>query len=213
MTTSTAISAQGTSFSIATGSGSAKTVSSVTAGYPTKINATSHGFSAGDRVTIAGTSGATGLNAEFTVKYALTNSFMVDLDTTGDTISVSSATATPVTWSTIANVKSVKGPDGSAKEIDVSHLASDAVEVVLGLQDNGNITLEIDRDDSDAGQQALQTAKEDTTKQQFKIVLPAGTTPTATFYGYVKKFDVGLGVNDVVKRSCDIRVSGAVTWS
>lgn len=210
---STAISAQGSKLYIGTGSGSAKTVTAAAAGNPTIITATSHGFSNGDVVTLAGSSGATGLNATFVVRNKTTNTFSVDFDSTGDTITWSSGTATPVTWSQFVNVNTVKGPDGSAKEIDVTNLDSTAVEVVLGLADNGNISVEMQQDDSNAAQAAADTARTAGTLKNFKIVLPAGSYPTGTFSAYVKKFDKSLGVNDVVKRSMDLRVSGAVTWA
>lgn len=119
----------------------------------------------------------------------------------------------PATFAAVSNVKSLKGIDGSAKEIDVTNFDSAAVEIVLGLADNGSLQVEMDLDNANSGQAALQAAKESGAIKLFKFVLPAGTTPTATFNGYVKKFDVSTGVNDVVKRMCDIRISGAVTWS
>ena len=60
--TSTAISSQGSVLSLATGTGSAKTISGVTLGNPTIITATAHGFSVGDVVTIASVGGSTSVN-------------------------------------------------------------------------------------------------------------------------------------------------------
>ena len=55
---SNAISAQGSTLHIGTGTGGAKTITGVAAGNPTIITATSHGFANGDRVTIAALTGA-----------------------------------------------------------------------------------------------------------------------------------------------------------
>jgi len=210
---STAISAQGTKFYIKTGTGSSKTVSAAAAGFPTVLTATAHGFGNGDVVTIAGVTTVTGLNTTFVVKNKTTNSFAVDYDSTGTTPGMSSVTATPVTWTQCKNLTSIKGLDGSAKEIDVTNHDSAAVEIVLGLVDNGSISMEFDGDGADSGQQSLQTAKEDTAIRTFKYTLPSGTNATATFNGYVKKFDMSAPINDKYKRMLDLRISGAVTFS
>jgi hypothetical protein len=46
----------------------------------------------------------------------------------------------------------------------------------------------------------------------FQLVLPgAGSNLTYSWQGYVKKFSQTGGVDQIVKGSCDIRISGAVT--
>ena len=109
--TSTAISAQGSTLEIGTGSGSAKNITDVAAGYPTVITSTAHGLSNGDVVTIASVGGITGMNTNsYVISNVTTNTFAVEFDSTGGTYT-SGGTATPVTWTEVVNVKSFSGFD------------------------------------------------------------------------------------------------------
>lgn len=215
--TSTAISAQGSKFYVGTGSGSPKTVSDVTVGYPTVITATAHGFNNGDRVTLAALTGTDAgvLNGNtYTVKYKSANTFAIEADTTGLTITAGSGTATPVTFTQVINLKTFSGFDGSASELDTTNLDSTAKEFILGLVDNGQFTIEIDADKDDASHQALQAKRGAGTRSSFKLVLPGtGANRTYTFDGFVKKFSLAGGVDQIVKSPCDIRISGPVTIS
>ena len=214
--TSSAISAQGTALQIGTGTGGAKTITAIAVGYPTILTCSGHGLTAGTRVTAASFAGADAalLNSlVWTVTNVTTNTFAVQLDSTGKTITVSSSTMTPVTYTAVANVKTMTAFDGSASEIDKTNLASSAKEFALGLIDPGHVTFDLDQDNSDGGQQALRTAQTAGTIQNFKVILPSGTTPTASFTGYVKKITSQLGVDQVVKSSVEIRISGPITWA
>jgi Lambda phage tail tube protein, TTP len=213
---STAISAQGTIVQIATGTGGAKTITAVTVGYPAIVTSSAHGLSNGDVVTIASVTGtmATAINvAGWVVLFKTTNTFAIALDTTGLTYT-SGGTATPATYTAIANVRSFSDfESGSAAEIDVTNFASTAKEYRLGLVDNGSFTMTIDHSNADSGQAALQARRLDGVAANMKVILPSGTTPTASFSGLVKKFTKSAAVDGVVTASVDVRVNGAITWS
>jgi len=210
--TSTAISAQGSTLQIGTGTGAAKTVTAATAGFPTIVTATAHGLSNGNVVTLAGLAGAAGINGTFVIKNKTTNTFAIDLDTTGSTLTASSATATPVTYTNVGNFKTLSGFDGEASEVDTTNLASTAKEFVLGLVDNGKLSIDVDWDGADAGQQAILSARNSGAIQNVRLVLP-NSVKTASFTAYVKSFPVSLGVDQAVKSTIGFRISGAVTWS
>lgn len=76
--------------------GAAVSVTSLTAGTTTTVNAALHGFSDGMLVKLAGITGADNLNATFQISSVLTNSFVVTYNSTGLTLGVSTATATQV---------------------------------------------------------------------------------------------------------------------
>lgn len=209
--TSTAISAQGSVLSIGTGSGAAKTISGISLGNPTIITATAHGFVNGDVVTLAGLTGADAatLNGQtVSVRNVTTNTFAVYIDTTGKTITAA-GTATSVTFTNVANVRSFSGFDGAASEIDVTNLDSLAKEFRLGLVDPGQFTFEIDYNSSNAGHVALRSKQVSGLLSNFKLTLPDSTV--ITFNAYVKKFSLGGGVDAVAKTQVDLRISGAVT--
>lgn len=207
---STAISAQGSTLQVATGTGSAKNITGLALGFPTIVTSAAHGLNNGDVVTFASLAGNTTLNGlTAVVKNKTTNTFAVDIDTTGGSAWTSGGTATPVAWTKVANVKTFSGFDGSSSELDVTNLDSTAKEFEIGLQDPGQFTVEVDEDDTDAGQQALLAAQAASTQKQFKLTFP--NAKTATFNGYVKKVGTQGGVDAVVKRAIDIRITGSIT--
>ena len=215
---STAISAQGTKLYIAGTAGGAKTISgTVGVGNPTILTSTSHGFVNGDYITFsanfAGANAASLNSKSYVVQMKTTNTFAVAEDTTALTITVGTATATAAAWTQVKNLTSIKALDGSAKEIETTNHDSTAAEFLLGLNDNGNLAIEVDGDRSDAGQLALQAARDDRAIRTFKYTLPSGSTPTVTFSGFVKKFDDSAPINDKYKRTADIRITGAATFA
>jgi len=129
----------------------------------------------------------------------------------GTTFSIDTASSGSATYTAIGNIKTFSGFDGSSSEIDVTNLSSSAKEYRLGLEDNGQFAIELDRDFADAGQTALLAARDSQAGKSFKLLLSNGEY--ATFTGYVKKFSMSGGVDQVVKSSVDIRISGAVTWT
>lgn len=213
---STAISAQGSILQIGTGTGGAKTITAIALGYPTLLTSAAHGLNNGDVVTLAafaGTNAATLNGVTAVVRNKTTNTFAVDIDTTGLTITAGSATATPVTFTAVNNLKTFSGFDGQASEIDVTNLQSTAKEFRLGLTDPGHFQVDMDQDNGDAGQLAMRAKQASGAIATFKLILPAGTTPTATFTAFVKSFSTSGGVDAVAKCSSQLRISGAVTWS
>ena len=205
--TSSAVSAQGSTLKIGTGTGGAKTITGVTLGNPTIIASSAHGLNVGDVVTIAGVGGATGANGQWTVAYKTANTFAIETDTTGGSAYTSGGTATPITFTAIANVKTYSGFDGSASEIDVTNLDSLAKEFRLGLTDPGQFTIEIDYDNTSAGHIALRSKQVSGLLSNFQLTLPNANV--ITFTGFVKKFSLAGGVDQVLKTSVDIRISGA----
>lgn len=208
---SSAISAQGSVLAIGTGTGGAKTITGVAVGNPTIITSAAHGFANGDVVTLAGLTGtdAATLNGlVVSVRNVTANTYAVYVDTTGKAITAT-GTATPVTFTNVANMKDFSGFDGSASEIDVTNLDSTAKEFRLGLTDPGQFTLNIDYDSANAGHVALRAKQVSGLLSNFKLTLP--NTNVVTFTGFVKKFSLAGGVDAVAKTAVDIRVSGAVT--
>jgi hypothetical protein len=214
---SSAISAQLSTLSIGTGSGGAKTITGVQVGFPTIFTSSAHGFGNGDVVAFssafAGTNAATlnGLTG-LVVTNKTTNTFAIDIDTTGLTITAGTATATPTTFTAINNLLSFSGFDGTAAELDRTNMQSTAKEYLLGLIDGGQFSVEIHIDNNDAGQAALRAKQQSGAATAFKLVLPGAVSNlTYTFSGLIKKFAVNGGVDQLVKGSADIRITGAVT--
>lgn len=207
--TTTAISAQGSTLQIGnSGGGSPVTMTSAAAGFPTILTKTAHGIQNGDSVTISGALGAPALLGTFIARDVNANSFSLDVDTTGSTIT-GTIVATPAAWTSIGNFKSFTGFDGQLTEIDASNLSSAAKEYITGLVDSGQFAIVIDLDNANAGHLAMRASHVASSLKPYKLTLP--DSHTATFSAYVKKFPIDGGVDKIVGASIDLRISGAVT--
>jgi predicted secreted protein len=113
------------------------------------------------------------------------------------------------TWAKIANVVSFSGPDGSGSEIDVSNLDSTWKEFLMGLPDGGSVSIEVFSDETDPGQIAARAAQLGRLLRPWKITLP--NAKVIQFNAYVKKFSIQGGVDQAVKASIDLRISGGYT--
>ena len=84
-------------------------------------------------------------------------------------------------------------------EIERTNFDSTAKEFILGLFDPGAFSIDVDQDNSDAGQLALMTALVTGAAKSFKLLLPNGNT--ATFTAYVKKFNSQGAGDQAIRRS------------
>lgn len=210
---SNAISAQGSALQIQTGTGAAKNITAISKANPCVVTSAAHGLQPGDRVTIASVGGMTELNGNsYIVEYVTANTFsLFKVDSTGFTTYTSGGTATPVTYTTISEVKSFNGFDGQASEIDATTLASTAKEFRLGLVDEGGFSFEMNQVNADAGQAALRASKNAGTIKSYKLTLPNGEV--ATFTAFAKSLPSAGGVDSVLTSSVALRISGPVAWA
>lgn len=110
---------------------------------------------------------------------------------------------------TVGKVVGFSGLDGEAADIDTTTLASTAKEYCQGLQDFGNISLEVLRDFDDVGQAALLDAMDNQATREMVITFPSGTLDTLTFQAYVKSISIDVGGSDeVVRGTINLKVSG-----
>lgn len=207
--------AQGTTFFIAGAGGAAKNITAVAVGYPTIITSTSHGLSNGDYVAIAGLTGADAalLNgASHVITNVSTNTFAIQVNTIGKTITAGSGTATPAEWIEITEVKSIKPSGASATKIDVTDLKSTAKEYRTGLQDHGTFSCDIHILETDPGQVAALAAFAASTVNTYKIVSPA---KTRTFSASCLKFPTvpDSAVDGVQTGTAEWQISGSITYS
>jgi hypothetical protein len=211
---SDAISAQGSTLEIETGSGSAITTVTAAVGFPTIITSSAHGLSNGDVVALSAFAGASAalMNGQtVVVKNITTNTLALDIDTTGGTLTAANGTLTPVALSAIAEVKTFSGFDGQASEIDVTHLQSTAKEFRLGLVDEGGFSFEMNQINTDAGQTALRASRDAGTIKQYVLTFP--NAETATFSAFAKGVPTAGGVDGIVTSSVSLRISGSVVWA
>ena len=194
------------------------TLTAVTVGFPTILAITGHtGLAAGDVVALAGFTGANAalLNGNsFVVQNyatgATNDTFTINVNTVGQTITLGAATATPSAWIQINQLKTVKPSGASATKIDVTDLNSVAKEYRTGLIDNGTVACDMFILESDPGQAAALAAFTASTTPNFKFVTPA---KTRTFNASILKFPTvpDASVDGVQTGSFEYQINGAVT--
>lgn len=126
--------------------------------------------------------------------------------------------------------KSFNLATGSADEIDVTCLESDAKEYLAGLDNPGNATFDINADPTNPSHIKLFQLNQDKTVIQFAVGWSDGKgTPPAInaagddfecpdtrtwllLSGYVEAFPFNFAVNSAVESSISVKISGVVTW-
>ncbi len=117
----------------------------------------------------------------------------------------------PVTYTEVGEITNFSLFDGSASEIDVTHLKSTAKEFLMGLQDFGAGSIDCNHLPTDAGQVLMRAAKASRVIQDFKVTFSDLTT--ATFQGFVTSNPLSGGVDAKVDGSFNVRISGDVTFA
>ena len=111
----------------------------------------------------------------------------------------------------IGEVKGWSGPSESTSEIDVTHLTSEAKEYLIGLVDNGDLTLDINFIPDDAVQMRMRKDMQDRLKRAWCIQLTDTDKHQIWGLGYVKGFPLTGSANSAVSGSISIRITGKVT--
>jgi hypothetical protein len=128
----------------------------------------------------------------------------------------------------IKNVTDVGEFGPQADDIDATNLMSDAKEYFVGLPDNGQADLQINFDPTDPVHQLLNDIAGTANRLQFMVCLSDGTaSPTevsgvltapanrtsAKFTASVKSFRGSVKANDLIRDTCSLRISGAISWT
>jgi hypothetical protein len=134
--------------------------------------------------------------------------------TQGTTVSISDGSAPVV----INGVQSLSGlGNGTASKINVTTLASTAMEYRQGLQDLGDFTMQFIHNADDLGQIELADARASQATREFVLTLPA-TNPTVTKNVWtanviVTQLSFDVAANGVAQGSATFAVSGLPVWS
>ena len=130
----------------------------------------------------------------------------------GMTIGVGDA-ASPEVFATITEVNSIDGPSGTAPEIDVTDLSSTAREFVLGLEDEGEISLDLNYIPTNTQHSQLRTDKNDGTQRNYQIEFTDSPASKWTFAAIVKSLSINNAVDDKLKGSVTLRLTGSIVQS
>jgi hypothetical protein len=119
------------------------------------------------------------------------------------------------TYTTIAEVKDITGPDTTVDVVDVTNQDSpdNFEEIIPTLKRGGTTSFDINFVPSDATHDSttgLLSYLNSRSEEDWQIILP-GTGLSVQFSGYVVKWGPKFPVANVATASMDIRVSGPVT--
>ena len=206
--------AQGTKLEMNTGDGSAVEAMDPTIGNPTILTKESHGLTNGDVGTLSAFLGtdAGDLNGEVVVVgYVTDDTFAVDIDTTGKTLTAENGTITPQTYTEIGNILDwdLAGDTHNMKE--KTTLGSTRAEEEPGIPRGSATTLSMNWTSEDAGLLAAEVARADRALKTFKITY--SDDAVHTFTGYVVGISDSGGVDDKVNGSITIHRTGSLTLS
>ncbi len=118
---------------------------------------------------------------------------------------------TPGTYEDISEIRSFNGPGGQANVIDATNLASTAREKLMGLADEGQLSLDISYVPTDAVHQLLLEDRALKRKKNFRITF-SNSTSVATFAAYVLGFTVTGGVDQLVASTITLEITDSVAW-
>lgn len=123
-------------------------------------------------------------------------------------------TASPITYTSIANVMSISGLGGQKSDIDITNFDSTAKEFLVGLEDSGQVQVEINYGPAETTHTTLWGLKETGALRTWRIVHP-GTSPAPYFQfaATVQQFQINFQTDDVVRATVTLRVSGSITKS
>lgn len=114
----------------------------------------------------------------------------------------------------IGEVTSFSGLGGSASEIDVTSVDSTSREFLMGLEDGGDFSIEVNLVPGDTAQGGLWTDYQGQTLRNFEVELNDAVTTKGTTYSfsaYVKSFSISGGTDDKISASIVLRITGDVT--
>jgi len=183
-----------------------------TVGYPTLLTSTSHGLSNGDAGTLSAFEGASLalMNGEVVVaKYVADDTFSVDIDTTGGTLTAEKGTITPDTYVEIGEILDWDLPGDTHNMIDKTDLASTRGEETPGIPRGGGVSISIGWTSDDTGLLAAEVARAAKSLRTFRITY--SDDAVHTFTGYVIGINDSGGVDDKVNGSITIQRVGALS--
>jgi hypothetical protein len=194
----------------------AKNITAITKANPAVITSTAHGLLDGQIVTIAAVGGMTEINGTYYVTGVTTNTFSVatldgvTVNSTAFTTYTSGGTATTLAYLPVSEARSLNFADAQTPEIDVTTLLSTSKEYVLGLQDAGEFSFELNYVPFDAALIELRLAKADAKLRSFYIEFQDGSA--FAFRAFVKAVPYQTDYQSAMSGSCTLKVTGATVW-
>lgn len=130
--------------------------------------------------------------------------------TQGTTLEISEIVS-PIDYEDILGIVDFTAFDGSAAEIDVTHLQSVRKQYLKGIPDSGMFNFNCNFIAADAGAIKLKAAFDSQDAYLFRYT--RADNSTGTFQGYVMSATESGGVDGKLDSSYTIRIDGVVTFA
>jgi len=131
--------------------------------------------------------------------------------------STATTVASTSTSCMVGEITDFSGPGGQAAVIDVTNLNSTAKEKLVGLRDEGQLSLSLNLSFSDTAQGTIRTDRANRTKRKVVIKFNDSTVDLtrtkALFDAYCLGFSVSGAVDNKVSANAVIEITGPVIYS
>jgi len=137
--------------------------------------------------------------------------FTVDIDSSAFALAGGAGVATELVFVSGCEIKTFNGFDGQSGEIDITTLCSEAREYLVGLQDFGTFSFDVNLVPNDPFQVEMMEAKAARGVRSFRLVLPEGQDAKQFEYlfdAFVRQFTISGGVDQPLAGSVALRVTG-----
>jgi len=118
--------------------------------------------------------------------------------------------SSPAEFKTIAEVRSISGPDKSRDTVEVTPLDTDDGyrKFIASVRDSGSVSLTMNftRD----GYETINDDFEDDEEKNYQIVLPDDEETTLEFEGLVTELPLDITLDDAITADVTIKVTGKV---
>lgn len=209
----TAIRTQGSILKVSTTEAASDTITGITAASPPVVTAASHGISNGAIVSIDSVVGMVQVNNRaFVVANQATNTVeLKGVDGTGYTAYGSAGAMIAHTMTEIGQITGIPSLfDGTAAEIEVTHLRSTAKEFDVGLQDFGSSSFEVTLMTTDTGQAKLRALKAAGATGTFSLERPDGAI--TAFRAKVLSFQTAVAGDNVYRATIQLKHVSEPAW-
>ena len=118
----------------------------------------------------------------------------------------------PVVYTTIAEIKSISGPGGSAAVKDVTDLQSTGKEKRMGLLDEGQLTFNMFYQPANTQHALLRTQRAARAETPFRLIFTDAGNMQWDFNAFVAGFQLsGIEVDGMVEAQVTLEITGAIT--
>ena len=136
---------------------------------------------------------------------------MASVKTQGCSLQFFDTAASPSAFVSIASVTSFQGPSGSRQVIDATNLASTGKEKDVGIPDYGQCTFDFNFSATDLVLVDVWDSFIAGTLKVFQITFSDSPATVFGFSAYVLSMNYTAGLDDIVRGSVTLEISGTVT--